>query len=532
MRILIAEDNAFYRCMLTATLTEWGYEVVSVGDGNAAWQQLQARDAPRLAILDWMMPGPDGLELCRRVRALEHEEPTYLILLTARGGKENVIAGLQGGADDYLIKPFDRDELRARLEVGLRIVGLQANLTARVRELEEALSGAQKMEAIGRLAGGVAHDFNNMLTVITGFSELLLARFLPDDPDRESLEMIRGAAGRGAALTRQLLAFSRKQVLRPQRVDLNRLVTNVAKMLGCLIGEDIHLVTHLASDLHPVEADPGQIEQVLMNLMVNARDAMPTGGQVTIATRNQDIGGPGLDRQPSLRPGPYAMLTVGDTGCGMDEQTRSRLFEPFFTTKPPGKGTGLGLATAYGIIKQSGGHITVESAPRQGATFAIYLPRAEGESRASASGSTIVSPGQGAETVLLVEDDDPVRSLACQILLRSNYRVLEAANGHDALEISERFEGPIHLLLTDVVMPEMSGRQLADLLTTARPDMRVLYMSGYADDALVHHRVLELGTHFLKKPFTSGDLTSKVREALDWQAPEMAPDQAVLDCRR
>jgi signal transduction histidine kinase len=514
VKILIAEDNRFYRCMLEATLLEWGYEVLATSDGEEAWQVLREKAAPPLAILDWMMPGLDGVTLCKRVRALQRAEPTYIILLTAKDGKENVIAGLQGGADDYINKPFDREELRARLQVGLRIVGLQSNLAARVAELQAALSGAQKMEAVGRLAGGVAHDFNNLLTIINGFSEVLLAKLGPGDEDYDAIHTIRQAGERGAGLTRQLLAFSRKQVLTPVVLNLNTLVANTEKMLRRLIGEDVRLLTCLDSDLHPVKADPGQVEQVIMNLAVNARDAMPQGGEVVIETRNVELDEGYADAHPGVRPGGHVLLEVRDTGCGMDEPTKARLFEPFFTTKEPGKGTGLGLATVYGIVNQSDGHITVQSEPGRGATFQIYLPQVTSCVPQPPPGLSAAGPVQGAETVLLVEDEEDVRKLARHVLQANHYRVLEAADGSEALQVSAAWHEPIHLLVTDVFMPTMSGRQLADRLTPLRPNLKILYMSGYTDDAIVRHRVLEPGNHFLQKPFTPRDLACKVREVL------------------
>lgn len=515
MKILIADDNDFYRCMLQATLTDWGYEVVAAPDGLTAWQALQQPDPPKLAILDWVMPGLDGPELCRRVRAVSSAVPTYLILLTAKGGRENIITGLASGADDYINKPFDREELRARLQAGLRIVELQDNLAARVKELEEALSGAQKMEAIGRLAGGVAHDFNNLLTVIMSGAEVLLAQPRQDERQRELLQMIKQSGERGAGLTRQLLAFSRKQVLAPVLLDLSTLVANIERMLRRLIGEDVELATALDPGLHRVKADPGQIEQVIMNLVVNARDAMPSGGVLHISTTNAELDEDFVSHHPGSLPGSYAVLAVSDNGCGMDEQTKSRIFEPFFTTKELGKGTGLGLATAYGVVKQSGGYIEVQSQPNRGTTFLIYLPRGTGVETAPEPRSRTLETRGGSETVLLVEDEDPVRSMARQILQMNSYTVLEARDGVEALKVSGECRHPIDLLVTDVVMPHLSGRQLADRLSTLRPSMKVLFMSGHADDEIVRHRVLEPDMPFLQKPFTPSSLAGKVRELLN-----------------
>jgi two-component system, cell cycle sensor histidine kinase and response regulator CckA len=518
MRILIAEDNEFYRGMLEETLAEWGYEVVGAADGEAAWQVLRAKDAPRLAILDWIMPGLDGIEVCRRVRALDREEPTYLILLTARSGKENIIAALKGGADDYICKPFDREELHARLQVGLRIVGLQSSLADRVHELEQALSGAQKMEAVGRLAGGVAHDFNNLLTVILGSSEILLKKGQLDKGDHELIRMVKDAGERGAGLTRQLLTFSRRHVQAPEILSLSQRVAGVEKMLRRLIGEDVNLVTNLDPAVYPVLADAGQVEQVIMNLVVNSRDAMPDGGTVTIETRNVELDDADTAKRPAVRPGSYALLSVSDTGCGMDEETKQHLFEPFFTTKEVGKGTGLGLATVYGIVKHSDGHIAVESKPGRGATFRIYLPKAARPPETAAvlkNGRPGGPAANGHETILLVEDEEAVRTLARTILQDHHYTVLEARDGAEAMQVSSRWPKPIDLMVTDVVMPRLSGNQLADRLMPIRPDMKVLFMSAYPGHSIAHHGVLGPGTHFLQKPFTPDVFTRTVRDLLD-----------------
>jgi signal transduction histidine kinase len=507
MKILIAEDNLFSRIALTETLAEWGYEVVAVEDGTRAWEILQKKDAPRLALIDWMMPELDGLELCRRVRAAKRATPTYLIMLTAKGGKQDIVTGLQGGADDYISKPFDRDELHARLQVGLRIIELQSELAQRVQELEHALSGAQKLETIGRLAGGVAHDFNNLLTVILGSSDFLLTDPLLKGWQRDMATMIRQSAERGASLTRQLLAFSRRQVLVPQVLQLNTLVSEMAKLLRCLVGESVRLTLELNAAPDLIEADRGQIEQVLLNLVVNARDAMPAGGTLTITTGTAELPGPGPEGDL------HVVLAVTDTGCGMDDTVKSHLFEPFFTTKQLGQGTGLGLATVYGVIRQSGGSIRVDSEVGLGTTFVIHLPAATRPT--AASSAHLVLPSQGKETVLLVEDEDSVRAMARKALQTNQYLVLEARDGGEALCVSGQWTGPIDLLVTDVVMPRLGGRQLVERLTPLRPEMKVLFMSGYIGDALARESILETGKPFLQKPFTPALLARKVREVLD-----------------
>ncbi len=381
------------------------------------------------------------------------------------------------------------------------------------RALEEQLRQSQKMEAVGRLAGGVAHDFNNLLTVIKGYSELMLDQVKEGDPLRDEVEEVKKAADRAATLTRQLLAFSRKQVLAPKVLDLNQVVTTMERLLHRLLGEDVHLHTQLAPDLGRVKADPGQTEQVVMNLAVNARDAMPVGGKLTISTTNVVLSEQGRSEH-TIPSGAYVVLTVSDTGIGMDNETRSRIFEPFFTTKEQGKGTGLGLSTVYGIVKQSGGYISVHSEPGMGASFEIYFPRVDEAVDASAN----IAAGQrrrGYETILLVEDEDGVRALTRQILQKHGYTVLETSHGGEALLACENHKEAIHLLLTDVVLSQMSGRELAQRLSNMRPEMKVLYMSGYSEDAIMQHGVFGSGTSFLQKPFNTETLITKVREVLD-----------------
>jgi len=400
-------------------------------------------------------------------------------------------------------------------------VGVGRDITERKRaeavrqQLEEQLRTAQKMEAIGSLAGGVAHDFNNILSVIRSYTAFVQETVPRGSPLHHDLLEIEKAGERATALTRQLLAFSRKQILQPVALDLNQVAAGVEKMLRRIVGEDIDFVQVLAPDLGVVRADPGQLEQVLMNLVVNARDAMPEGGKLTIETANVEIDEEYAARHVDVTPGSYVQLVVTDTGCGMDEQTKARLFEPFFTTKEKGKGTGLGLSTVYGIVKQSGGNIWVYSEPGQGTTFKIYLPRELGAAATVTQAPEVVARPTGTETVLVVEDEEALRKVAKRSLTAAGFTVLTAADGVEALETAARHAGEIHLLLTDVVMPKMSGRALAVELTKTRPAIQVLYMSGYTDNAIVHHGVLDPGTQFLPKPFSGNDLTRKVREVLD-----------------
>ncbi|HWB87314.1 MAG TPA: ATP-binding protein [Bryobacteraceae bacterium] len=382
------------------------------------------------------------------------------------------------------------------------------------RRLEEQLRQAQKLEAVGMLAGGVAHDFNNLLTIITGYSQLILNNLSAMDRNRHSVEQIMKAGERAAALTKQLLAFSRRQVLQPKVLDVNNLVARMSTMLRRLIGEDIDLQLLLHSDLGRVNADPGQLEQVLMNLVVNARDAMPHGGTLTIETSNVRLEQSYVERHIAVRTGSYVLLAVSDTGHGMDESTRARLFEPFFTTKAAGKGTGLGLSTVSGIVRQSGGHLEVYSEPGHGTSVKVYLPRvdqpvtletAEPKKRAV----------QGSETILLVEDDEMVRNLVRESLEREGYLLMDAPGPVEAERISNEFSGPIQLLITDVVMPKGSGKDLAQRLCNRRKELKVLYMSGYTDNAVLNSGILSKDVAFLQKPFTPAALTQKIREVLD-----------------
>ncbi len=382
--------------------------------------------------------------------------------------------------------------------------------------LEKQLAQAQRMESIGRLAGGVAHDFNNLLVVILGHAELLLNRPAAADPVvGDSLREIRKAGERAANLTRQLLAFGRKQVLTIKTIDLNRVIAEFEGMLTRLIQESIDVTTHLAPDLGSVKADPFQIEQILLNLCINARDAMPDGGRLTIGTTNVSLDEEYAKSHTGVRPGPHVMLAVSDTGSGMDAETVGKIFDPFYTTKEKGKGTGLGLSTVYGIVKQHGGNIWVYSEPGRGTTFKVYLPRVDepAEEEETAPPAS-VRPSRDPETVLVVEDEDTVRDLVCRMLSEAGYNVIEARRGPEAIRLAKERK-TIHLLLTDVIMPEMSGRIVRDEVTALHPDVKVLYMSGYTDNVVAHQGVLEAGIHFLQKPFTARALANKVREALE-----------------
>jgi PAS domain S-box-containing protein len=397
------------------------------------------------------------------------------------------------------------------------------------RKLEEQLRQSQKLESVGMLAGGIAHDFNNLLTVITGYSELTLRRLDKTDPLARNVEEIKEAAERATSLTRQLLAFSRKQVLQPKVLDLNSVILNIEKMLVRLVGEDVELRTLPGLGLGQVKADPGQIGQVILNLVVNARDAMPKGGKITLETANIYLDEAYARRHIAVQPGWYVMLAVTDTGQGMDAETQKYIFEPFFTTKEQGKGTGLGLSTVYGIVKQSGGNLWAYSEVGVGTSFKIYLPLVD--ERVTERGPDAERPENtaGTETILLAEDEEMVRNLAREILTMHGYTVLAAANSEEALFICRQHQGPIQLLLTDVVMPGMSGKELAEQVARLRPDMRVLYMSGYTDQAIVHHGILDGDIAFLGKPFTPDALVLKVVEALH-KNPSSSQSLEIIGC--
>ena len=457
-------------------------DLIHPDDQKAVWQDVQAALAADGAfVLEYRLRDKAGEErwIWEKGRAV---------------GSENGVAILEGFAEDITERKRAEEELRAT---------------------EEQLRQSQRMESIGRLAGGVAHDFNNLLMVILATVDLIEEQLRDGDPLVDDVRQIGHSAERAADLTRQLLAFSRRQVLQPELIDLNRTLDGIDRMLHRVIGEDIRLTSVLAPDLWPVEADPGQLEQLLLNLAVNARDAMPEGGRLTMETTNVELDESYARRHRGVTPGPYVMLAVSDSGSGMDAETRERIFEPFFTTKEKGKGTGLGLSTVYGIVKQHGGNIWVYSEPNLGTTFEVYLPRATRSDHGVERPPEPRTDLHGTETVLVVEDEPGVLELAARVLSRKGYRVLQASDGRSAQTVAGAHDGPIHLLLTDVVMPHADGRTLSEALQKARPALRTLFMSGYTDDAIVRHGVLAPGVHFLQKPFTINTLSQKVREVLD-----------------
>jgi signal transduction histidine kinase len=480
-----------------------GYDPLEAWDGSEALRLLHV-GAADVALLDTQLPDPGALDVLEQSRGAARAVP--VLLLAGPGRIPEAVQAMKLGARNYLSRPLTGPELSEALREALQ----SRPPLPPAPERDEQLRQAVKMEAVGRLAGGVAHDFNNLLTVIIGYSEMLRHGLAADHPLRTCTEEIVRAAQRGASLTQQLLAFSRKQVLQPTVLDLNQVVARMEKLLRPLIGEHVELALQLSAETCAVKADNGQLEQVIVNLAVNARDAMPAGGRLTLRT--------GLltaEADDPVPPGRWAVLTVSDTGVGMDEATRLRIFEPFFTTKEAGRGTGLGLATVHGIVQQSGGHVTAVSELGHGSTFTVYLPQAWDALRAPDAAPAAAPHPRGSETVLLVEDEPSVRGMVRAMLHRLGYTVLEAPGGEEAQKLAGQHPGPIHLLITDVVMPRLSGVEVARRLVQIRPGLRVLYISGYTEGPLLRQALAEGIADALPKPFAAGPLAHKVREVLD-----------------
>jgi two-component system cell cycle sensor histidine kinase/response regulator CckA len=506
LRVLfIGENSADF---VGAELRNAGFDPVFELVAEPA-QLREALRSPRdIAISDFENAGCGALEALAILQESGADVP--LIVISGEIAHGDVLAVLKAGAADHMPRS-NLMRLNAAVERELRSARIRRERT----RLEEQFRQAQKMDAVGRLAGGVAHDFNNLLTVITGYSDLLLAGPGLTEKHRMALEQIRRSAERGGALTNQLLTFSRPQSLQTSIVRLNELTMQMEKMLRRLIGEDIELVTIAAASEDAVRADAGRLEQVIMNLVVNARDAMPEGGKLTIETGTVHLGETFYARQLGVEPGRYVSIAITDTGTGMDGDTKSHLFEPFFTTKKPGRGTGLGLATAYGIIRQSGGAIHFESEMGKGTSASIFLPLVEDRKRALADAALPRLAPTGAETVLLVEDEARVRKLILDILKGHGYTVVEATRGEEAIRLCKSWKGGIDLAVIDVVMPEMSGPDLAKKIAPICPGIRLLYISGYTDEAVLHHGIPQSGVEFLQKPFLPDALLRKVREVLD-----------------
>jgi two-component system, cell cycle sensor histidine kinase and response regulator CckA len=515
LRVLLLEDNRDHADLLARELKR-AYALTH-RRLDSALQLRQALNGGEWDIIlsDYSMPQFTAMDALRILKESKKDIP--LVVISGTIGEETAVEILRGGADDYMLKgnlkrlfPVVDRCLREAAERRLRRSAEEA-----LRKSEVQLLQAQKMEAVGRLAGGVAHDFNNLLTAILGYTDLALRDLGPQGRCVAELTEVKKCGERAAALTSQLLAFSRRQVLQPRLMDLNVVVTEMNRMSRRLIGEDVELVMDLEPSLSKVLADPGQMEQVIMNLVVNARDAMPQGGKITLQTGRQELTAAAMEKFPEVRPGLYMRLTVRDTGEGMTDLVREKLFEPFFTTKGEGKGTGLGLAMVYGIVKQSGGHIEVESRLGHGAAFHVFLPPA-GENDADSPLSELEAPVstlEGTETILLVEDESTVRDLAHRVLSRHGYQVLGASNAGEAILLCEKNKGPIHLMLTDMIMPKMNGYELSKRLAPMFPEMKVLFMSGYVEPEVVRQATKD-GKPVILKPFRPDALARKVREVL------------------
>lgn len=515
VRILVVDDDPQAEALIELALAEAHFDrrIEVVSTASQGLQRIED-DEHDVYVVDYRLPDRNGLELIHDAKATGATKP--FILMTGYGSGDIDEAALKAGAADYVEKHL----LSTHLERSIRYAIRDWQAERALRDREDQLRQAQKMEAIGRLAGGVAHDFNNLLTAIIGYTDVVVERESTDEATRRDIKEIRKAADRAASLTRQLLAFGRKQFLRPEVLDLNETVTGLLQMLPRVIGEHIQTVPRLFPGLWRVTADPSQMEQVLVNLVLNARDAMPMGGTITIETSNVSLSATDLAAEGlALGPGDFVMLAVSDTGTGMDADTRAHAFEPFFTTKPKGKGTGLGLSTVYGIVDQSGGGITIKTALGHGTTVRIYLPAVHAPARKHEADSPPQNKNSfGSESILLVEDNEAVRELARRTLRQRGYTVLEASNAEEAIDLIQRGAKP-HLLLTDVVMPGLSGPNLAARLMQQNPRLRVLYMSGYSEDATGVHGTSWGGVPLLEKPFTSSQLAERVRVALDSAAP-------------
>jgi signal transduction histidine kinase len=515
----MVEDSASEAKLVLRELARLGRPIESERVETAkAMRAALERDVWDVVLSDWSMPAFSGPAALAVMKEMGLDLP--FIIVSGTVGEEAAVDAMRAGARDFVLKdrlarlsPAIERELR---EYRLREAHRRSD-AALIRS-QELLRQAQKMESLGMLAGGVAHDFNNVLSIIQGYSELVLADLKPSNPARRDMEEIRAAAKRAADLTRQLLTFSRQQVLEPRVVDLNDVLKTLDTMLQRILGEDVTLVTRLASTAATVRIDPSGLDQIVMNLVVNARDAMPTGGKLTVETAIVVLDASYAACHFGVTAGPHVALTVRDAGTGMTQETLARIFEPFFTTKETGKGTGLGLATVFGIVQQSGGCIDVLSTAGEGTTFHVYLPYVDDEVDLAAP-TRVPTTLRGSETVLLVDDDEAVRAVAARILKRGGYNIIEARGGDEALLIAESHRGEIHLLVTDVVMPDIGGVELARRLTTVRPAVKVLCMSGYTADTILRHGVEEETMAYIQKPFTPESLATKVREVLDSGRP-------------
>lgn len=508
LRILHLEDNPYDAELIKETLADYETpcEIFRV-DSRKSFEEALERGGFDLILSDYQLPAFDGVAAL--VLAREKCPSVPYIFVSGNIGEESAIETLKNGATDYILKNG-----LLRLTSSVKRALKEVEIRNEHQQLEEKFRQSQKMEAVGRLAGGIAHDFNNLLTVISGYSEMLLGNLENKSAIQHGLEEIRKAAAQSSALTRQLLAFSRKQILEPKVLDLNEAIHHSSKMFGRIIGEQIHLELSLTKGLGKIKVDPSQLEQIMLNLIVNCRDAMMKGGKVVIRTMNVHLDEVYVKHYQDAKVGEYVLLSVEDSGIGMTEEVKKRIFEPFFTTKEEGKGTGLGLATVFGIVKQSNGTIEVDSIVGKGTTFKIYFPRVEGQVDVTEK-KPVSQKQKNSETILLVEDETSVRTLTRRILEMNGYTVLEADGGEKAISICQEHQGDIHLLLTDSVMPNMTGDELSQRILKLRPTMKVLYVSGYADRIPDEKIVKESKMVFLQKPYTPSALAVKLREILD-----------------
>jgi two-component system, cell cycle sensor histidine kinase and response regulator CckA len=520
LRILHVEDDPSDVALVQRSLTkaEIPYTIMHV-DSRETFVQALEKEAFDLIISDFQLPSFDGWSALEIVRAKWPEVP--FILVSGTLGEDQAVDSLKRGATDYVLK----DRL-SRLAEAVRRAIKEVRERADRGRLEAQFIEAQKMEVVGQLAGGVAHDFNNILAVIMGYSDLLMAKLEENSALQKDAQTIRHAAERAAGLTRQLLVFSRKQTIQAVVLDLNAVVVDMEKMLGRLIDANVELAFYLGRNIGRIKADSGYVGQVLMNLVVNARDAMPNGGKITVETADVTVSQTEARAHPGASSGDFVMLSVGDTGTGMTDEVKAHMFEAFFTTKPKGKGTGLGLATCQTIVQQCGGHIAVSSELGRGTTFRVYFPRVQEAVKSSETTFKKKPMARGTETLLVVEDEPAVRQLACRVLEAQGYHVISATNGQDGLHAAREHKGvPIKLVITDVIMPEMGGKVMAEWLKSSFPDLKILYTSGYTDDALSDHGVLEQGVSFLPKPYNPASLARSVRELLDSSGPPAHDDQ-------
>ena len=521
--ILIVDDIPDNLKVLGEMLELAGFDVRPALSGEIALRAVEA-SAPDLILLDIQMPGIDGYETIRRLKANESTRNIPVIFVSAAQDVEYKVRAFDAGGVDYVVKPFQEKEVLARVRAHLqlsKLEDLKREISERKRAEEEReklqaqFNQAQKMESVGRLAGGVAHDFNNMLGVILGYVDLCMSQTDSAQPIYASLEEIHKAAKHSVELTRQLLVFARKEAVAPKVLDLNETVSSMLKMLQRMIGEDIRLEWKPDASLWPVKVDPSQIDQILANLCVNARDAIADVGKVIIETGNCTFDEGYCANQTAFVPGEYVRLAVSDDGLGMDKETQAQIFEPFFTTKGVGEGTGLGLATVYGAVRQNRGFVNVDSEPGLGTTFSIYLPRYAGDAVQAPAASAAEPATRGRETILLVEDEPAILALTARMLERQGYTVLAAGTPAKAMRLASEHAGEIHLIMTDVVMPGMNGRDLSNNLLSLYPQLKRLFMSGYTADIISQRGVLDQEVHFLQKPFSAAELATKVREALE-----------------